>query len=113
MCGTGDGGGPETGAGGIAGEMPRYLRAAPGGRPQPRRNCHPDGPGRANGSFVYGASVGTRTSSTRRGLGRPGCGTMKYTEQERFEAAEWFIDIHDAEDPSPYLLRDWMRCMEA
>jgi transmembrane sensor len=38
---------------------------------------------------------------------------MKYTEQERLEAAEWFIDIHDVEDPSPELLHDWMRWMEA
>jgi transmembrane sensor len=37
---------------------------------------------------------------------------MNYTEQDRLEAAEWFIDIHDVEDPSPDLLHDWMRWME-
>jgi transmembrane sensor len=38
---------------------------------------------------------------------------MSYTEQERLEATEWFIDIRDVEDPSPELLHDWMRWMEA
>jgi transmembrane sensor len=37
---------------------------------------------------------------------------MNYTEQDRLEAAEWFIDIHDVEDPSPDLLHDWMQWME-
>lgn len=37
---------------------------------------------------------------------------MNYTEQDRLEAAQWFIDIHDVEDPSPDLLLDWMRWME-
>ena len=38
---------------------------------------------------------------------------MSNTEAERLEAAQWFVDIHDAEDPSPELLQDWMRWMEA
>lgn len=38
---------------------------------------------------------------------------MNNSEQERLEAAEWFIDIHDVEDPSPELLQEWMRWMEA
>jgi transmembrane sensor len=37
---------------------------------------------------------------------------VSYTEQERLEAAEWFIDIRDVENPSPELLHDWMRWME-
>jgi transmembrane sensor len=37
---------------------------------------------------------------------------MSYTEQERREAAEWFIDIRDVENPSPELLHEWMRWME-
>src|SRR6202522_1932097 len=37
---------------------------------------------------------------------------MSYTEQERLEAAEWFIDIRDVENPSPELLHEWMRWME-
>jgi transmembrane sensor len=38
---------------------------------------------------------------------------MNYTEKDRLEASEWFIDIHDVEDPSPDLLHDWMRWLEA
>jgi transmembrane sensor len=38
---------------------------------------------------------------------------MSNREAERLEAARWFFDIHDAEDPSPELLQDWMRWMEA
>jgi len=38
---------------------------------------------------------------------------MNDREAERLEAAQWFFDIHDAEDPSPELLQDWMRWMEA
>jgi transmembrane sensor len=38
---------------------------------------------------------------------------MSTTEAERLEAAQWFFDIHNAEDPSPELLQDWMRWMEA
>jgi transmembrane sensor len=38
---------------------------------------------------------------------------MSYTEKDRLEASEWFIDIHDIEDPSPDLLHDWMRWLEA
>ena len=38
---------------------------------------------------------------------------MSYTEEDRLAAAEWFIDIHDVEDPSPELLHNWMRWMEA
>ena len=38
---------------------------------------------------------------------------MSDAEAERLEAAQWFFDIHDAEDPSPELLQDWMRWMEA
>ena len=37
---------------------------------------------------------------------------MSYTEHERLEAAEWFIDIRDVEDPPPELLHEWMRWME-
>jgi len=38
---------------------------------------------------------------------------MMYTEQDRLEAASWFLDIHDVEDPSPEMLREWVRWMEA
>lgn len=38
---------------------------------------------------------------------------MSDTEAERLEAAQWFLDIHDAEDPAPELLQEWMRWMEA
>lgn len=38
---------------------------------------------------------------------------MRVTEAERLEAAQWFLDIHDAEDPSPELLQEWMRWMDA
>ena len=38
---------------------------------------------------------------------------MSYTEEDRLAAAEWFVDIHDVEDPSPALLHNWMRWMEA
>jgi len=38
---------------------------------------------------------------------------MSDTEAERLQAAQWFLDIHDTEDPSPELLQEWMRWMEA
>ena len=38
---------------------------------------------------------------------------MSYSEKDRLEASEWFIDIHDIEDPPPDLLHDWMRWLEA
>jgi transmembrane sensor len=38
---------------------------------------------------------------------------VNYTEEDRLAAAEWFIDIHDVEDPSPELLHNWMRWMES
>ena len=38
---------------------------------------------------------------------------MSDTEAERLQAAQWFVDIHDTEDPSPELLHEWMRWMEA
>ena len=38
---------------------------------------------------------------------------MKETSELRREATAWFLDIHDAEDPSPELLQEWMQWMEA
>lgn len=38
---------------------------------------------------------------------------MSDMEAERLQAAQWFLDIHDTEDPSPELLQEWMRWMEA
>lgn len=38
---------------------------------------------------------------------------MSYNDQDRLEASEWFIDIHDVDEPSPDLLNDWMRWLEA
>ncbi len=38
---------------------------------------------------------------------------MSDTEAERLQAAQWFLDIHETEDPSPELLQEWMRWMEA
>lgn len=38
---------------------------------------------------------------------------MSNAEAERLEAAQWFLEIHDAENPSPELLHNWMRWMEA
>lgn len=38
---------------------------------------------------------------------------MSYTEKDRLEASEWFIDIHDVGEPSPDLLNDWIRWLEA
>lgn len=38
---------------------------------------------------------------------------MSEPETERLEAAQWFLDIHDTEDPSPDLLQEWIRWMEA
>jgi transmembrane sensor len=37
---------------------------------------------------------------------------MIYTEKDRLEAANWFLDIHDVEAPSPEMLREWVRWME-
>lgn len=38
---------------------------------------------------------------------------MSDMEAERLQAARWFLDIHDTEDPAPELLQEWMRWMEA
>ncbi len=38
---------------------------------------------------------------------------MSYTDEDRLAAAEWFLEIHDVEDPSPELLHNWLRWMEA
>lgn len=38
---------------------------------------------------------------------------MSYTDEDRLAAAEWFLEIHDVEDPSSELLHNWMRWMEA
>jgi transmembrane sensor len=38
---------------------------------------------------------------------------MTHREQVRFEAAQWFLDVRDVENPSPELLLEWMRWMEA
>ena len=38
---------------------------------------------------------------------------MNYSEEVRLTAAQWFIDIHEVEDPPAELLHDWMRWMEA
>ncbi|MBW4053124.1 MAG: DUF4880 domain-containing protein [Proteobacteria bacterium] len=38
---------------------------------------------------------------------------MSYTEAERLEAAQWFLDVHDTENPSPELLQEWLHWMEA
>src|SRR5580704_17063370 len=109
---TGDGGDHELSAPGTAGKMPGDLRTAPGGRTRPRGNCYPHGLGRAHGPALHGACAGTCAPPARRGVNRPGGDAMSYTEQERLEAAEWFIDIRDVEDPSPELLHEWMRWME-
>lgn len=36
-----------------------------------------------------------------------------YTPHQRFEAAQWFLDIHETEAPSPEMLQRWMLWMEA
>ena len=38
---------------------------------------------------------------------------MKYTEAQRLAASKWFFDIHDAEDPSPDLLHEWIQWLDA
>jgi transmembrane sensor len=38
---------------------------------------------------------------------------MTYTPQQRLEAAQWFFDIHDAQEPSPELLQEWLRWLDA
>jgi transmembrane sensor len=38
---------------------------------------------------------------------------MRYTAQDRLEAAHWFLDIHDVEDPSPEMLQEWGRWVDA
>src|ERR1700733_11642276 len=38
---------------------------------------------------------------------------MTQREQVRFEAAQWFLDVRDVENPSPELLLEWMRWMDA
>jgi transmembrane sensor len=36
---------------------------------------------------------------------------MIYAEQDRLEAANWFLDIHNVDVPSPEMLQKWMRWM--
>src|ERR1700749_1899313 len=38
---------------------------------------------------------------------------MSNSEEIRVTATQWFIDIHEVEDPSAELLHNWMRWMEA
>ena len=38
---------------------------------------------------------------------------MSYTPQQRLEAAQWFFDVHDAEEPSQELLQEWLRWLDA
>ena len=38
---------------------------------------------------------------------------MSYTPQQRLEAAQWFFDIHEAQEPSPELLQEWLRWLDA
>jgi len=38
---------------------------------------------------------------------------MSYTPQQRLEAAQWFFDIHDTQEPSPELLQEWLRWLDA
>jgi transmembrane sensor len=38
---------------------------------------------------------------------------VKYTEAQRLAASQWFFDIHDAEEPSPELLQEWLRWLDA
>ena len=38
---------------------------------------------------------------------------MSYTPQQRLEAAQWFFDIHDPQEPSPELLQEWLRWLDA
>jgi transmembrane sensor len=37
---------------------------------------------------------------------------MPYTEQQRREAAEWFLVIHDKADPKPETLQAWLRWVD-
>lgn len=37
---------------------------------------------------------------------------MIYTEKDRLEAANWFLDIHEVEAPSAEMLREWVRWMD-
>jgi transmembrane sensor len=39
--------------------------------------------------------------------------TQSYTAEQRRQAAEWFVRIHDVEDPSPLLLLSWMQWLKA
>ena len=38
---------------------------------------------------------------------------MTYTPQQRLEAAQWFFDIHDTQEPSPELLQEWLLWLDA
>lgn len=39
--------------------------------------------------------------------------TNTYSAEQRREAAEWFVRIHDVEDPSPLLLQGWLQWLKA
>ncbi len=38
---------------------------------------------------------------------------VSYTDRQRLEAAQWFVDVHETDDPSPELLQRWLRWLEA
>src|ERR1700722_8934613 len=88
--------------------MPRRLPHASSAGPQPRRDCRPPGSRRAHGQTSSGTRAGIPATS-------PGFGNrpMNYSDVQRLEAAEWFFDIHDAEDPSAELLQEWIRWLDA
>lgn len=39
--------------------------------------------------------------------------TARYTPEQRFEAAQWFIEIYETEEPSSELLQRWQRWLDA
>src|SRR5882724_2723462 len=92
--------------------MPSDFRPTPSGRTGPRPDRKPDGIGRAHGAALHGPCTRTPAPPSRRRFRRRGSGAMKYTAQERLEAACWFLDIHDVEDPSPEMLQEWGRWMD-
>lgn len=38
---------------------------------------------------------------------------MKYTAEQRLQAAQWFFDIYDVTEPSAELLQEWLHWLDA
>src|SRR5262249_734553 len=88
--------------------MSRGLSVTSSARPEPPGDRGSTRHRRANGPAGSGARA--RAPAIPAGYRDP---FMTYTPQQRLEAAQWFFDIHDSQEPSPELLQEWLRWLDA